>query len=301
MNSIREPDPDASRSRQVPTALRELAQHEPSAASWLGRLPRVLTTVSRAWGLELGEPYPNGNVSYVVPARRGDERVVLKIQWPHEECRHEADALRIWDGDGAIRLLDQEPSHHALLLERCAPGTSLADAVGIDRIGELVALLPRLWKQADKPFRSLADEARDWRTGMHANWDRAGRPCERALVDAAASLLEDLIDSQGEQVLLHQDLHGDNVLAAGRSPWLAIDPKPLVGEREFSLAPIIRSTELGTGKRALVKRLDRLSAELDLDRERARGWAIGQSLAWSWSGTTDDRTYRSARWLLEAS
>jgi len=41
---------------------------------------------------------------------------VLKVQEPHRESEHEADALRLWDGDGAIKLLDEEPDECALLL-----------------------------------------------------------------------------------------------------------------------------------------------------------------------------------------
>ena len=82
-------------------------------------------------------------------------------------------------------------------------------------------------------------------------------------------------------MLLHQDLHGDNVLAAEREPWLAIDPKPLVGEREFGVAPIVRSRELGHSRRDVLYRFDRLVSELGLDRERARGWTIGQTIAWA--------------------
>ena len=77
------------------------------------------------------------------------------------------------------------------------------------------------------------------------------------------------------------DLHCGNVLAAQREPWLVIDPKPLVGEREFGLAPIIRSQELGSGRREVQRRLDRLTSELGLDRERARQWCIAQTVAWS--------------------
>ena len=68
----------------------------------------------------------------------------------------------------------------------------------------------------------------------------------------------ELRDTQGEQVLLHQDLHAENVLAAGREPWLVIDPKPLAGEREFAVAPIVRGTELGHSKRDVLHRLERL-------------------------------------------
>jgi streptomycin 6-kinase len=95
-------------------------------------------------------------------------------------------------------------------------------------------------------------------------------------------------------------LHGDNVLAAQREPWLAIDPKPLAGEREFGLAPVIRSRELGHSRRDVLGRLARLSSELGLDRERARGWAIGQTLAWAFNGTCHETHVETARWLVEA-
>jgi streptomycin 6-kinase len=100
-------------------------------------------------------------------------------------------------------------------------------------------------------------------------------------------------------VLLHQDLHGWNVLAAQREPWLVIDPKPLVGEREFGLAPTIRSQEMGAGRREALRRLDRLTSELGLDRERARQWCIAQTVAWS-VGEGDDASHLAvAEWLLD--
>ncbi|HEV8603268.1 MAG TPA: aminoglycoside phosphotransferase family protein [Gaiellaceae bacterium] len=149
------------------------------------------------------------------------------------------------------------------------------------------------------PFRPLAEEAAWWVGYLPEDWERAGRPFERSLLDAAVSALEELAPTQGEQVLVHQDLHGENVLAAEREPWLVIDPKPLAGEREFGLASIIRSFELGHSERDVVGRLDRLTSELGLDRERARGWALGQTMG------SVDSDYRSshldtARWLLQA-
>jgi streptomycin 6-kinase len=101
-------------------------------------------------------------------------------------------------------------------------------------------------------------------------------------------------------VLLHQDLHGDNVLSAEREPWLAIDPKPLVGEREFGIAPIVRSCELGHSKPDVLGRFDRLVSDLGLDRERARGWTIAQTIAWAFDGEHRETHIETARWLLEA-
>ena len=90
------------------------------------------------------------------------------------------------------------------------------------------------------------------------------------------------------------------MLASTREPWLVIDPKPLLAERELSVAPIVRSAELGHSRAAVYYRLDRLTAELGLDRERARGWTIAHTLAWAFD---DDRAVVDqhldvARWLL---
>jgi streptomycin 6-kinase len=230
----------------------------------------------------------------VVPA--GD--TVLKIQWPHHESEHEAAALEVWNGDGAVQLLAHDAQRNALLLERCRPGTDLSEAGPDAALQVLARLLPRLWKPAGPPFRSVAEEVEWWT--IRDEWERRGRPFDETLVDAALEAFEELTPGQGEQVLLHQDLHGANVLAAEREPWLVIDPKPLVGEREFGLAPIIRSSELGHSRRAVLHRLDVLTGELGLDRERARGWAIGQTIAWSFDSNSQARHVETARWLLEA-
>jgi streptomycin 6-kinase len=161
----------------------------------------------------------------------------------------------------------------------------------------LIGLLPRLWKPAGEPFRPLADEAAWWGGYLPEEWEAEGRPFERELLDAALEPLGELASTQREQVLLHQDLHAGNVLRAEREPWLAIDPKPLVGEREFGVAALVRGRELGHSRRDVLHRLDRLTSELGLDRERARGWAIGQAIAW---GIGHEGHAEVARWLLEA-
>jgi streptomycin 6-kinase len=225
---------------------------------------------------------------------------VLKVQEPHREDEHEAAALELWDGDGAVLLLDHEPAEHAFLLERCVPGTPLSAAGAEAAIEVLVALLPRLWKPAGAPFGTLSAEARWWAGSLEATWERFGRPFERRLLDAALDALHELPRTQGEQVLLNQDLHGGNVLAAQREPWLVIDPKPLVGEREFGIAPIVRSFELGHAQTEVLRRFDVLTGELGLDRARARGWAVAQTIVWSFDSTFHGTHVQTARWLLEA-
>ena len=285
----------------IPEALRR-HRADPVGAAWLDDLPRLVAACVDRWGLRLGDPYPGATVSFVAPAARDDgTAVVLKIQLPHRECEHEAAALAVWDGAGAVRLLDHDPTLGALVLERCTPGTHLAGRDPEVALDVLVGLLPRLWHRAGTPFRDAADEARAWAIELPARWERAGRPFERALLDAAVGTLAELVASPGPRVLVHQDLHADNVLAAEREPWLVIDPKPLAGDRELGLAPIVRSYELGHSRAAVLHRLDRLSAELGVDRGRARAWALAQTVAWAFAGDTVlPRHVDTARWLRAA-
>ena len=267
---------------------------------WLERVPELVAECVEEWELELGEPYEAGAAGYAVRAGLTDGTpAVLKLIYPHREAEHEADALELFDGNGAVRLLARDDARSAMLLERCEPGTALAESGGETGLDVLVELLPRQWVRAGEPFHTLAEEAAWWIDDLPEQWVQSGRAIERRLVDAAVDALRSLSESQGEQVLLNQDLHGDNVLAAEREPWLVIDPKPLVGEREFAVAPIVRSFELGPSKTDVLYRLDRLTSELALDRERARGWTIGQTMAWAFDSDYSETHIETVTWLLE--
>jgi streptomycin 6-kinase len=286
----------------IPASLASLGS-SPDGRGWLERLPASLADAGARWSLELDQPFGGASESLVVPGMRVDGTpVVVKFSLRGRENEHEAEALRVWAGHGAVRLLDEDAETGALLLERAEPGSPLTEAP--DRqsaIGAFIDLLPRLWRPAGPPFRGVAEEATWWSGHLADAWEQAGQPFERELVDAALTYLGELPRTQAALVLVHQDLHAGNVLRATRQPWLAIDPKPLLAEREFSLAPIVRGPELGHTREAVIHRLDTLSAALGLDRERARRWTIAQTIAWS---LTDDGAIPThvdvARWLSEA-
>jgi streptomycin 6-kinase len=271
----------------------------PEGRAWLRELPARVKACADRWGLRSEPPYTESYVSFVLPVTLPDKTsAVLKLQFPHSESEHEAEALKVWNGQGTVRLFAYEPKYHALLMEKCEPGHPLSSVRPDEALETLIQILPRLWIEADKPFVSLREESAKWVQSLPLSWERAGRPFEIELLDAALQALHDLRESQGQQVLVNQDLHGDNVLRATREPWLVIDPKPLIGEREFSIAPIIRSYEFGHNRKATIDRLERLTNALGLNRERARLWAFAQTLAWSFEGDrTLDRHVDTARWL----
>jgi streptomycin 6-kinase len=232
----------------------------------------------------------------VLPVERADgTEAVLKVQIPHRESTHEAAALEVWGGDGAVRLLEHDAGRSALLIERCRPGTPLHE-IGMDAALDVaVGLFPRLWKPAGEPFLTLAEEAAWWIETLQESV-----ACPADLLEVARSAVETLVPTQPEAVLVHQDLHALNVISASREPWLVIDPKPLVGERAFGIAALVRGGELGESREAMTHRLDRLTSELGIDRERARLWTLVQTLAWGVDEQGDDPGMIAiARWLDE--
>ena len=285
---------------EIPAGLDWLRASEAGRA-WLEGLPEKVAACAARWRLRIGVPFPTAYTSLTIPAQAtGGIDVVLKIPFPDRESEHEHLALSLWDGDGAVRLLERDSDLGAFLVERCLPGTPLSASGPDVGIEVLVGLLPRLWKPATAPpFRALTEEAAWWASHLREDWERAGRPYAERLVDAALDALNSLPEGQAAQVLLHQDLHGDNVLGAQREPWLAIDPKPLVGEREFGVAPIVRSFEFGHNREEVRRRLHRLTSELGLDRERARLWSMAQTVAWSTGSDFLPRHIETATWLLE--
>ena len=301
---------------------------QPGGAAWLARLPRLVAECAERWDLALGAPFQPATVSYVAPATLPDGTpAVLKVNFPEAESEHEADALAHWRGEGAVRLLGADAARRALLVERCEPGSKLW---ALPDEQEANAIAADVLRRAGRPpppghaFRPLAGEAARWREELPGRWERHGRPFPRALLHRATGWIGELQADAGPPVVLHQDLHGGNVLSAGREPspstvepglsplwgrpggsWLAIDPKPLVGEREFDLASLLRDRRPRLADeprpvRRLRARLDQLSAELDVDRERARRWAAVHALAW---GVGDDEWFADlvvcAQWLAE--
>lgn len=294
---------------RIPRGL-EWRRSVPGGAAWLDRLPGLVAECADRWRLEVAAPFEPASVSFVAAARLMDgSSAVLKVNFPEPESEREGDALRHWAGEGAVRLLAEDESTGALLVERCLPGTALWEVEDEEEAFVVVGdLLSRLWKPApaEHRFRELSVEAERWIDEIPADWERLGRPYERELVETAVGTLAELATSQGEPVVAHQDLHGGNILRSERKPWLAIDPKPLVGEREFDTASLLRDRrdELvrdPAAERRVRRRLDQLAGDLGLDRERMRGWGIAHALAWcAWPDRVDPQMVACARWLAAA-
>ncbi len=265
----------------------------PDGQVWLSRFPETLQIYRDRWSLTLRLPFEPLSYNYVAPASlpNGDQ-VVLKLGVPNAELLTEIEALRRYVGRAAVRLLHADPAGGALLLERVRPGTALIDSDFDDERATRIAaqLMQRLWRpvQGEQPFPTVETWFRGLRR-LRSRYDGGTGPLPPALVSQAEALLADLSESADSPVLLHGDLHYWNILAAEREPWLAIDPKGIIGEPAFEVGAWMRNpvTEVASWpelKRVSARRLDQFSQILSLDRQRLLGWSLAQAvLSACWS------------------
>ena len=262
--------------------------------AWLRELPTTIEACAARWSLEVGPPVPALFYNYVATATRSDgARLVLKVCFPDDETPTEREALRLFDGRGAVQLIDADEERSALLLERLEPGTKLSDICETDDEGATSAAV-NVMRSLRRPaplshdFPTVADWGRSF-ARHRASFDGKTGPLPAPLFDEAEALFRELNDSAAESVLLHADLHQGNIIAARREPWLAIDPKGIVGEHAYEVGALLRNP-IGTIlswpnlTRVMGRRVRQLSDELGFERERVRGWGLSQAmLAAVWS------------------
>jgi streptomycin 6-kinase len=221
----------------------------------------------------------------VLPVIRPDGTpAVLKLQHVDEEHLGESTALRIWDGRGAVRLLDEDPATGTMLLERLHDHRSLDDVPDDLAATRVIAdLLARLTAYPAPPdLRGLGVIAERMLAQVPTAVGRLAAAGERRLIERWAATVAEVADEPGDR-LLHWDLHFQNVLAGEREPWLAIDPKPLAGDPGFDLLPALHNrwddiVATGDVSRAVLRRFDLMVEVLGLDRQRAVAWTLGRLL-----------------------
>jgi streptomycin 6-kinase len=239
--------------------------------------------------LRVEGPFPNLSYNWVVPALREDGApAVLKLSFPgDEEFETEAAALAAFGGRGVCRLLELDLDRGAMLLERLRPGRPLT-AVGDDEEATAVAagVMKKMWRPAppDHSFPTVSDWSRGFER-LRRRFDGGTGPMPEKLVGEAEALFGELLLSEGEPLLLHGDLHQENILSAGRRTWLGIDPKGVIGEAAYDTAALLHNPVGALD--APDRRLDVLSGELGLDRARVRAWGFAQAVLAAYWGLED--------------
>ncbi|MGW6703442.1 aminoglycoside phosphotransferase family protein [Streptomyces sp. NPDC054956] len=263
----------------------QLAGNGVAGREFVEALPGRVASFLERWELRVTGPGMYGATALVLPVERADgSPAALKLPALDEENAGEALALRVWDGRGCVRLLADDAATGTLLLERLDEGRHLSQVAADDSrravavIGELLARLSAV--EAPPGLRGLGGiVARMLEAVPEALGGVVDGRARRLVADCAAAVAEVAGEWAGPGVsggrLLHWDLHFGNVLAGGREPWLAIDPKPLAGDPGFELLPALVNN---FRPQEVCWRFELLAEAVGADRERARAWTLGRVL-----------------------
>ncbi|WP_051571037.1 aminoglycoside phosphotransferase family protein [Cryptosporangium arvum] len=269
---------------------------------WVAALPGLIHDVARDRTLSVGEPYTL-SFHWVAPVTDAAGRpAVLKLGPPGPgHLRDEVAALRAFDGRGAVRLLDEDAGRGVLLLERAEPGTLARDlltggarrrplaARDADATAALITVVNRLHRAGATPLPQVETQREAFGQYLHRFGDHG--PLPRELVERADRLFGELCADRTRTVVLHGDLHHDNVLRAEREPWLAIDPHGLVGDPAYEAAALLYNPDPDRRDPSLLAlvpaRIEQLADGLaqPVDRVTAWGFAVAMlSAVWDTEG-----------------
>jgi streptomycin 6-kinase len=228
------------------------------------KLERLAREVADDWGLTLSSPLARSWHACVAPV---SSDAVLKVTSPvDDEADEEADALQLWGGNGAARLLRRDQSRRAMLIERARPGGDLAKLPEDEATAVAVDLGLRLWRPAASPFRWIGDHVPRWL----GRAERIGGPAA-ALIPSARTLYEAI--DVGRSTLVHGDFHHHNILDAG-ARYIAIDPKAMLGEPEFDVAPFLWNPIQEEITLEVAERRLAAFVAAGLDEARMRAWSV---------------------------
>jgi streptomycin 6-kinase len=259
--------------------------HGAVGEEWLRNFQELITYCESRWALKVLDPYPL-SYNFVAPAILEDQSsVVVKLSVPNKELTMEAEAVKIYDGNGMARLIDADVEKGILILERVLPGETLFSLTDDKEATYIAAqVMKKLYTPA--PNNSLFPTTEDWAEGLvklrvHFNGDTGPLPSE--LVQEAELLYPKLHQSIHTPILLHGDLHHGNILSAEREPWLAIDPKGVIGEAEYGVIQfLLNKLPDENRERIIEERVDIFVKELNLDKSRILSWGFCHSVLSSW-------------------
>ncbi len=290
---------------------------------FIADLPSLVEEASQRWGLRDVQPVENLSYNFVAFARRGEVisprdkiyhppegrgdpaptiDVVLKIGVPRDELTSEIAALRLFNGEGACRLMDADEERGFLLLERLSPGRMLAELDDDEEATRIAAeVMKKVWRRGlDTPFANPAQGysttvsnskfilLSDWfdalkRLGEMFNGETG--PFDARLVERVERSTKDFFAENHMPVLMHGDFHHYNILSSERG-WLVIDPKGVIGPACYEVGPFMMNPwgkyTRGISRPLVERRVDILHEHLRFERERIIEWSLAHAILSAW-------------------
>lgn len=250
---------------------------------WLDDLPKLITQVEVTYGLSNLKPVEALSYNYVLSGLQGSQPIILKLELDIDGFKREASALMAFSGFGVVEVLSE---NNGLLLLACAvPGMSLKsyfpekDDEAINITANVIKRLHKAPIPSPHPFPHV----KDWLAVLDSDLKIPAQTLQKA-----RELRDQLLKTAASDVLLHGDLHHDNILQNGND-WVVIDPKGVIGEAAYEVAAFIRNPmpellDRTDAPNIIHNRVTRFAGLLELPSQRILDWCFVQAvLSWVWA------------------
>jgi streptomycin 6-kinase len=278
---------------RIPPRLQEtiVGVHGERGTAWLDMLPETMRTCKQRWCVQLDAPFPNLTFHLVLSALRKDgTRVVLKLGVPSKEFSNEIRALHHFNGQAMVALLDYDEQIGCMVLEHLTPGTPLSKIDDDEEATHIFTEVVNSMKRTP-PVQTDFPTLEQWATGfarLRSRFEGGTGPLPPGMVERAETLYQHLLQTTTDRILLHGDLHHDNILRNGAA-WTAIDPKGVMGDPCFEAVAFLRNNwpKQGNPYDVLKKRIDTICRKLGYDKRRVIGFGFAHSVLSAWWNIED--------------
>lgn len=250
---------------------------------WLADLPRAVEKLAQKYHLERLTPVSNMSFNYVASGFQHAQPIILKLGLNEQDLTNEKNCLLAFTKHSAAKVIAYKKN--VILMERAVPGTTLKsyfpnrEIESTKIICQLIDKLRTISMPEQNTFHSVESllDALNKQSAIPQN-----------ILIKSRKLRDELLATTEKRVLLHGDLHHENILRNGND-WLIIDPKGFIGDSTFELAaymcnPIPDLLEDDSCKHIIETRIKQCSALLNIPEERIKNWSyVKATLCWSWA------------------
>ncbi|MEM6812564.1 MAG: aminoglycoside phosphotransferase family protein [Pseudomonadota bacterium] len=227
---------------------------------------------SDLWCLSNLEPLTQTETSNLYLANFQGKKSVLKI-YSEKGCQFEAegpDFLQACDGQSAIKVYHYDP--YACLIEY-VDGPELKTLVDSDRDEEATKILGTIVKNIHHKMKKVSKEEGQnfFIDYVKPLTDEAHRNDAKDIIKTTASYAQQILEENGDYQYLHGDVHHENIMLSRERGWLLIDPKNIVGPKEYDLANCFINPldyHLTRDVKVIKRRVDQLSKITGYDEKK---------------------------------
>ncbi|MGE8206796.1 aminoglycoside phosphotransferase family protein [Heyndrickxia sp. NPDC080065] len=260
--------------------------HMVKGEKWLNDFDRLIDDCEKRWQMKIMPPFEL-SYNFVASAILNDgSEIVIKLAVPSDEFHAEAEALKLFNGNGMVKLLDVDPVKGILILERLIPGQTLASLENDEEATHIASqVAKKLWSPASHSSKipNLKEREIDL-INISKKYPEGLGPIAKEIIQEAAETFKYMTATMEKTFFLHGDFHHYNILFAGKD-WVAIDPKGLIGDREYDLIQFLLNKLPNQNLMSVLDtRIDIFVEQLQLNKKRILAWGFAHAvLATCWS------------------